>query len=142
MTTCFPVAADQEFLGTRKRARRMIRPFSSLTIRSPWSAARALQTQTQQTYSILTEDLALVLLRDLRALGDRSSYLPGLRRIPMRRVGGKHKPVATEILHGPFEEAVLEWLATHINALVKNIRRPALLPRYKMRQFLPVFIHA
>src|SRR5262245_17192929 len=133
MTICFPVAADQEFLGTRKRARRMIRPFSSLTIRSPWSAARPLQTQTQQTYSILAEDLAFVFLRDLRALGDRSSYLAGLRRIPMRRVGRQHKPIATEILHGPFEESVFERFAPHINALVKNIRGPALLPRYQMR---------
>src|ERR1043166_6636615 len=101
-----------------------------------------LQTQTEKLDCVLAQNFFLVLLRNLRALGDRAGDLAGLGRIPMRRIGGEHEPVTAEIFHRPFEQAVFEGLAADINALVENVRRLALLPGNQVRQLFPVLVHA
>src|SRR5574341_26279 len=49
-----------------------------------------LESQRQQVDGVFAQDLALILRRTLRALCHRTRDLPGLGRIPVRRVGGQH----------------------------------------------------
>src|SRR5581483_5853856 len=110
--------------------------------RSVFRIARRLQAEAKKLNGVFAEHFFLILRRDLGAPRDGTRHLARLGRIPVRRVGGEHEAVAAQIFNRPFEETVLERLAADVDAFMEDVARPALLPRYEMRQFFPMLVHA